>query len=502
MSALVARQAPARLLPALGIAALGAAAVPLAVAVGEVSPKVLLAGLVAAAGLAALALAGHLKHALLFCFVVALTYNRQFYSFDWLHGDLGGRGLYWCPSDVFLLGLLILWPLERAVARATGRPLAPSRTGPSTAVWLLPLIAVATLSSLVGSEEPIGSLTEVYRYTKIAVLLVYLRHNLDRRTSLVAVAALGGVILMQAPISVLQVAFASGQNGLTQIFQTSEPSELARRAAGTLGHPNFLAPYLLLIVPPFAALGLGLWRTRLGYLCALLAGAGALTIVLSQSRAPIVLVSLAVVAIVGILTHRRLMPPLRAVALTVAAATLLVLATIPLLGVIEKRLVGDLGASVDFRAGYNEAAIRMWEKSPVLGVGPNNFAAEIRHFAADRYVLMTLDALSTDQARDKVHLRSVAPVHNVYLLIASEQGFLGLCAFLLFLGRAVLLSWRASRRAPAVEGLFATGVLCGLLAEAAQQQLDYSMMWDPLLSTLALLVGLCQSIAAQREGRP
>lgn len=485
------------LMPALGIAVLGAASVPLAVAVGEVSPKILLAALVAAAGLAALTLAGHLKHTLLFAFVLALTYNRQFYSFEWLHGDLGGRGLYWCPSDLCLVGLLLLWPLERAMARAKGLPEAPDRTPPGTAIWLIPLVAVALVSAFAGSE-PVGSLMEVARYGKVALMLVYLRHNLDRSSCLVVLGALAAVILTQAPIAVLQVAFASGQNGLTQIFQTSEPSELARRAAGTLGHPNFLAPYLLLIVPPFAALAVGLWRTRLGLVCAGIAGAGVLTIVLSQSRAPIVLVVLAIVGIVVMLTLRRLLPPLRAVALAVAAATLLVLATIPLAGMIEKRLVGDLGASVDFRAGYNEAAIRMWEKSPALGVGPNNFGLEIRHYSPDLYVVMALDALATKEAREKVHLRSVAPVHNVYLLVLSEQGFLGLCAFLLYLGRAFVLSWRGSKQAPAVEGLFATGVFCALLAEAAQQQLDYSLMWDPLLSTLAVLIGLCQSIAAQR----
>lgn len=495
MSALARLPAPpgGRLPALLGLLALGGLSVPLAVAVGEVSPKILIAGLAGAALLAALTIAGQLKHTLLFAFVVALTYNRQFYSFDWLHGDLGGRGLYWCPSDICLAGLVALWPIERLMRRRAG--LAPEPVPPSTAIWMLPMIGVAAVSAL-DSVEPVGSLVEVSRYLKIALILVYLRHNLDRKASLVVVGALTAVILVQAPISALQVAFASGQNGLTQILQAGEPGELARRASGTLGHPNFLAPYLLLVVPPFAAVALGLPRTRVGLAAGLVALAGTATVVLSQSRAPTALTGLAVAVVVVLLTARRLMGPLRAVALTVAAASLLILATIPLAGLVEKRLTGDFGASVDFRASYNEAAIRMWESSPVVGVGPNNFAMEIRHYAPDLYVLMALDALSTDEARGKVHLRSVAPVHNVFLLVLSEQGVFGLFAFLLLLGRMLVVAWQGARRAPQVEGLFALGAACAIVIQFIQQQLDYSMLWDPLLSTLVVLFALCQRIAA------
>ncbi|WP_026190773.1 O-antigen ligase family protein [Methylobacterium sp. WSM2598] len=486
-----------RLAPLLAVGLLGIASVPLAGSLETVSPRLLLVGVAGLAALAAVVLAGLLRPVLLALFVVALTYNRQYYDFDWLHGDLGGRGLYWCPADVCLVGLLLLWPIERALRLPA--PPRPTRGGP--VLWLLPLIAVGLLSAA-SSTEPLGSTVEIVRYLKLALLLLYLQYNLDARGLTIIVAALAAVILLQTPISVLQAAFASGQNGLSQIFQSSEPAELARRAAGTLGHPNYLAPYLLLITPPFIAVALGLRGSWIGRAAALVALSGTLTICLTQSRGPIALLLVTTLVLIALMTARRALRALRAVGLIVAGAVLLVAVVAPLAPAIEKRLSGDFGASVDFRAAYNDAATRMWESSPILGVGPNNFGLEIRHYSPDLYVLMALDALSSNESRNKVHLRSTAPVHNVYLLVLSELGLLGLIGFVLFLLRGLVLAWRASAASSQVTGLFALGLFCGIIAEYVQQLIDYSLLWDPLLFTFTLLMGVMHAIVATQEAHP
>ncbi|GJE04188.1 O-antigen ligase family protein [Methylobacterium isbiliense] len=485
-----------RLTPLLAVGLLGLASVPLAASLETTSPRLLLVGVAGLAAFATIVLAGLMKPVLLALYVMALTYNRQYYSFDWLHGDLGGRGLYWCPSDLCLVGLLLLWLVERVLRQSAPRP---SRRGP--VLWLLPLIAVGLLSAA-NSAEPIGSTVEIVRYLKLALLLIYLQYNLDTRGLVVIGSALAGVILLQTPISILQAAFASGQNGLSQIFKSSEPAELARRAAGTLGHPNYLAPYLLLITPPFIAVALGLRGSWIGKAAALVAASGTLTIGLTQSRGPIALLLVTVLVLIALMTARRSLPALRAVGLIVAGAVLLVAVVAPLAPAIEKRLSGDFSASVDFRAAYNDAAVRMWEASPMLGVGPNNFGVEVRHYSPDLYVLMALDALSSNEARNKVHLRSTAPVHNVYLLVLSELGLLGLIGFLLFLLRGFALAWTASVTSSRATGLFALGLFCGIVAEYVQQLIDYSLLWDPLLFTITLLMGVMHAIIAAQEGTP
>jgi len=71
--------------------------------------------------------------------------------------------------------------------------------------------------------------------------------------------------------------------------------------------------------------------------------------------------------------------------------------------------------SVSLRAFYTQTAFSFIKTSPWLGVGIGNFVWEMRQI---------LDLLA-----GWIH----QPVHNIYLLIASETGLIGLVIFLLFL---------------------------------------------------------------------
>ncbi|GAI58652.1 unnamed protein product, partial [marine sediment metagenome] len=70
--------------------------------------------------------------------------------------------------------------------------------------------------------------------------------------------------------------------------------------------------------------------------------------------------------------------------------------------------------SVGLRVFYNQTAFLIIKEHPWLGIGLGNFVWEIRQ---------TLDLLSS-----WIH----QPVHNVYLLIASEIGLFGLAVFFIF----------------------------------------------------------------------
>jgi hypothetical protein len=51
-------------------------------------------------------------------------------------------------------------------------------------------------------------------------------------------------------------------------------------------------------------------------------------------------------------------------------------------------------------------------------------------------------------------------------------------------------------------GLFALGLFCGIIAEYVQQLIDYSLLWDPLLVTITLLMGVMHAINTAQEGAP
>lgn len=79
--------------------------------------------------------------------------------------------------------------------------------------------------------------------------------------------------------------------------------------------------------------------------------------------------------------------------------------------------------SVNLRVLYNGAAWDIIKQSPLWGVGQGNFV------------------LIFGQSYDKLQSWAWQPVHNVYLLIAAETGFLGLLAFLVFLFFTIKNVW-------------------------------------------------------------
>ena len=369
--------------------------------------------------------------------MLSISYNRQYYAFDWLHGELGGRGLYWCPSDVFLLLLVITWITDATHRRQAIVP------GASSAAWLLPLLCISVFSALL-SQEPVGSATEVVRLLKLALVLMYLRYNLDRAAAWTIVAALAAVILVQTSLGVMQAALGTGAQGITTIATTIADSgivdEFAHRASGTLGHPNFLAPYLLLFVPGFAAIALGSRLKYISLLAAAITLSGLLAITLTQSRTPIAFAGLALALVTCFLVARHIISPLRALALAIAACAVIATTGLLFADRIAQRLA-DFDQSLELRREYNRAAIEMWETAPFAGVGPKNFGLNIGRYPLH---LKNYKAVLADSS-DVNNLQAVAPVHNVYLLVLSEFGLLGLVAFCLFLCRAFYLSGGSAR---------------------------------------------------------
>ena len=85
------------------------------------------------------------------------------------------------------------------------------------------------------------------------------------------------------------------------------------------------------------------------------------------------------------------------------------------------------------RLRFNSMALDMISRHPILGVGPKNFAVRMQEFS-----------------KEKLRPELLQPVHNMYLLIASESGILALAIFLLLLlnivRRAVSAAAETARR--------------------------------------------------------
>jgi O-antigen ligase len=128
------------------------------------------------------------------------------------------------------------------------------------------------------------------------------------------------------------------------------------------------------------------------------------------------------------------------------------------------------------RIGLWETAVSMFESSPIVGVGAKNFPDRLKEFESP-----TLQTYETFVGKSE----TLESPHNQILLIASEQGILGIAALLLLL--AALLRGVRRLRNSAKAGWYslATGLLLLLLAQGILGEFLYGQLG--LATTLALV---------------
>jgi len=88
--------------------------------------------------------------------------------------------------------------------------------------------------------------------------------------------------------------------------------------------------------------------------------------------------------------------------------------------------------AIDLRFFYNKIALAIIKEKPLLGVGIGNFVNFSHNYPV---FLKTANAMLSGGGQGDVEIPSwlYQPVHNIYLLIASEIGILGLIVFGIFL---------------------------------------------------------------------
>ena len=83
--------------------------------------------------------------------------------------------------------------------------------------------------------------------------------------------------------------------------------------------------------------------------------------------------------------------------------------------------------AVNFRLFYNQIALSMIKDSPFFGIGLGNYVWRMSEFN------WNLDLVKGAFAKDGFGLWIYQPAHNIFLLIGSEIGLIGLAFFIIFL---------------------------------------------------------------------
>jgi O-antigen ligase len=381
------------------------------------------------------------------------------------YGVAGALGLLYVPIVLYRLPLAIaLWVpmvfLEGVAAMNTASKAAGLLL---SAVWLVSVftrrsantvgvlernrgllwifaafLAWLTLSATWASNQS-DALSYVWHWWAVAVLFLLVSTSLPtlRAIQLVLIGMLAGAVAS------VMVGLAHGS--LTQLTSASATDRLI----GGAGDPNVLAaglvPAAVIAFSLMVPLRKAIWRWIL------MAAVGVLVVglVASQSRGGFV--AAAVAAVMTLVLFRRQRRTLLGTMLPAVGALIVMFVMFP----STWHRVTNYSDGGNGRTELWTIAWRMTEAHPVLGVGLNNYSVQAPRYVSEPGELKYVRIVTT--------LNPV--VHNIYLQLLAEDGFIGLGLFLAIAARCLQSAWQAARRFDArgdpAGGALARGVLVG-----------------------------------------
>lgn len=225
------------------------------------------------------------------------------------------------------------------------------------------------------------------------------------------------------------------------------------RVSGLVGHPNLFGAYLAMLLPIFIGLLFTDYKWSVKAMITVLSAGGLLALVLTLSRTGWASFAAAIVCLGFVVVAH---PSLRTqhVRLKATMAVLLVVAAAAAAGPIITRLTHSDAGALDFRYEWLGVAWKMIQDRPVLGFGLNSFSYQIVDFSP--YSVGKMIEL----------FGPVWPVvHNIYFLVWSEQGTIGIVLFLALHVHVIWLAFQNGRYMHSSRiSMTSVGAVCGVVA--------------------------------------
>ncbi|MBA4089098.1 MAG: hypothetical protein C0494_00720 [Sphingobium sp.] len=372
---------------------------------------------------------------------------------------MGGAGAYTIEVvDLFLLALF-LFQCRDTLHGGTRHRI------PGLAYCWIAMILLGLLDAITGPYRQLALVEAVQMAKSLALFLLLLGELTRVRRFMHLFASLCCGLLLQAAVGIAQYA-KKGDIGLQFLGEaTMTTLEYANRATymdggatfrigGLLGHPNILAGFIAMGAPMLLAL----LMTRLPFsrkaaIGAVLATA-LLALLLTLSRSGWLAFALAAPIVIGLMLHDR-RSRRRALAGSLVALAFGLIAALAAAPAILRRFTQSDPGAVDFRWEWMGVAWDMVRDHPLLGVGVNSF---VQH-------LPGRTAYGGTEALTRTFGANWPVVHDIYLLIWTEQGTIGFACFLLLLIGLLRTGWRNAIRCadPWLHALN-VGALAGLCA--------------------------------------
>ncbi len=350
-------------------------------------------------------------------------------------------------TDVLVFGLLFIWLIEIA---SEDRPYAVFFARLSVPAILY--IEAAALSMLWAPRLDLAFM-EVFRMIKVFLLfLIVLNHIRDERDLRLAMWALIGTVALESVIAGLQI-IKGGRLGLDFLGEAPpdpDGDSSLWRVMGTLGHPNKLATYieslLLLSVGAFL-IEVKKWKKLLSLA---ILGLGLVTLIMTGSRGAWIGFMVAFVVFIFFALRNKHIDMRAIIKPAIAAVLLMVIVGIAFSGMLTERIFGDDYGSAESRIPMFQIAINIISAHPLGGVGINNYQVNMREY--------------NDSVRAMRYTTIPRPVHNMYLLVAGETGFIGFAAMMSMLILFVLTLIKAASSANPLYAMVSICILGGLAA--------------------------------------
>lgn len=361
-------------------------------------------------------------------------------------------------SDIILFILIIIWA-TRLVFQKEKLFL------PKPAIFLAAFIFWAGLS-FVNSVNFSYSGFELLRLVKFFLIYIFIANNIkskkDVRTLVVCLAV--GVIL-QGIVCTLQYKFQTsmsitGFNYLTEvvedkpqygtIFYGDEDGII--RGSGTVGSFNVQAMYFELLLPLLLCMAIIFRKNLKGFLFAAAFVSACIGLVFTFSRGGLVGAIVGCTALFIIYTKKQFISKH-------VFVTMLLLVSVCFSG-----LFGRISDFMNTRRGVfqnriemSKIGVEMVKDSPLLGFGLNTSVIHLPKY-------------------DHKDVTIGYPVHNYYLIVASEVGLVGLALLLMFYFKTAKIIIGVIRSRNIYMAAVSIGMLTGFIGVAIH------MGWDPLSS--------------------
>ncbi len=329
------------------------------------------------------------------------------------------------------------------------------------------LYFLAVLLSAFQAPVPVAALFYAWQIARMFLLYaVVAKACKDERVVPALLTGMAIGICFEACVTIWQ-RFGQG------VFQTG----------GTFGHQNLLGLISHFVVFPWFALllaGRRGWQPIAGPL------AGVIVTVLTISRASLGLAGIGYVALV-LLSAVRKWTPRKAMILVVGTAVAGALAPL-ILSSFEQRFSLDAAMVGDYdeRAAFIRAAGMIISDHP-MGIGANNYV-----------VVANTEGYNSTAGVAAISGSDSANVHNIFLLVTAETGYIGVITFIFMLFQPLIVAFRCGwRNRGDRRGDLLLGLGMSLLIVYIHSNFEWIFITYPAQYMFALEAGLVAGLAEQ-----